>query len=103
MREPLEDLAEYRWEIVWCERLIIRSIAGVVEELCQDFPEDLGIDGSEDTEEASARQQGEQGEGASNLELPWRKEECTVSMLDLQGWFAGKVVCRNAPLVRWSS
>jgi hypothetical protein len=56
--------------------------------LCHEFPEDLGIDGSENTEETSARQQVEQGEGASNLELPWWKEEGTVSMLDLQGRFA---------------
>jgi hypothetical protein len=59
--------------------------------LCQDFPEDLVIDGSEDTESASACQQVKQGEWAQNFELPCRKEECTVSVQNLQGRFAGKV------------
>ena len=81
-REPIEDLAENRREIVRCERLIVRSIAGVVEELCQHFPEDLCIDGSEDTEDASACQQVEQSGGTSKLELPWRTEGGPSPVLD---------------------
>ena len=74
-----------------CEGLIVRSIADVVEQLCQDFPEDLGIDGSEDAEEASARQRSSRARGPRIFELPRGKEECTVSMLDFQCRFAGIV------------
>jgi hypothetical protein len=56
--------------------------------LRQDFPEYLSVDGSENREKPSMRQQIKQGERTSNLELPWRKEECTISMLNLQGPFA---------------
>ena len=82
VREPLENLAEYHRKIVRCKWLIIRSIADVVEKLCQRFPEDLAVDGSANTEGAPARQEIKQSKGASNFELPWRKEERAVSMLD---------------------
>ena len=82
VREPLENLAEYHRKIVRCKWLISRSIADVVEKLCQRFPEDLAVDGSENTEKTSTRQKVKQREGTSNFELPWRKEERAVSMLD---------------------
>ena len=81
--------AEHRWEILQCEGLIVRSIADIVEQLREDFPEDLGIDGSQDAEEAPARHEVEQSERASNFKLPRGKEECTAFMLDFQCRFAG--------------
>ena len=127
-RKLFEDWAEYHWEIFWCEWLIVRSIADIVEQLCEDFPEDLGVDGSQDAEEASPRHQVEQSERASNFELPRWKEECTAFMLYFQcrftriagllerafgpmevlrddglrqsAWFIGKRGCRGGPAGR---
>ena len=51
----------------------------------------MGVDGSEDAKSSSTSQQVEEGEGASNFELPWRKEKGTLPMLDFQRRFPRKV------------
>ena len=83
------DVSEYCREILRCEGFVVRSIGIRFEKLRQQFPEYLDIDSAKDTEVASARENVQEGEGASNFELPGRKEQGATFVLDFEGRFAG--------------
>jgi hypothetical protein len=83
------DVSEYCRQILRCEGLVARSIGLCFEKLRQQFPEYLAIDSAKDTKVATARENVQEGERASNFELPGRKEQGATFVLDFEGRFTG--------------
>lgn len=59
---------------------ISRAVAWVLEQLGQEFPEDLVIDRTEDAQQASSREKSEKRLRADDVKLPGWKEESTISV-----------------------
>ena len=82
------DVTKYDGQVLLIERLILRTVAGIFEQLRQNLPEYLGVHRTQHPNQPTAGHEVQKGHWPANIEFPRGEDQGSFPVLHFKSRFA---------------